>query len=73
MAKAKDSGQWGPFRGPGTRRTATTFDRAVSPLGEDMVENPSYSPSHAVEGAKSQRTGGAASRSESARDQRRGG
>lgn len=36
------------------RREVSTFDRLVSPLGEDAAETPVYSPSKPVTGAKGQ-------------------
>lgn len=66
----EENGKWGNLR-PG-RRSAHRFDRLVSPLGEDCIETPVYSPSSTVEGAKGQKRG-VASRSESARNERRGG
>jgi hypothetical protein len=69
---AKNSGSKG-FNGWPGRRTARDFDRTVSPMGENVEETPSYSPSRTVEGGASETKGGRASQSESARDQRRGG
>jgi hypothetical protein len=59
------------FNGWPGRREGHPFDRLVSPLGEDCIEHNGYSPSGPVEGAKSPGKG-QASRSESAKDQRRG-
>ena len=79
MAKANGS-KWG-WNSPG-RKDGSLFDRLVSPLGEDCQETPVYSPSREVKGAMGQKRGqiseaderqgpGGASRSFSAREQRR--
>ena len=72
MAKRTKQSDFGNFR-PG-RHSGHLFDAMVSPLGEDCVENNGYSPDHEVTGAASQaKPQSRASRSESAKDQRRGG
>lgn len=65
-----DNGKWGNLR-PG-RRSAHQFTHLVSPLGEDCIETPVYSPSTTVNGARGQKQG-RASQSESAKNDRRGG
>jgi hypothetical protein len=67
---ADKPGKFGHMR-PG-RRSVADFHALVSPLGENAEETPRYSPSTTVNGAKGQ-TGGRASGSESARNERRGG
>jgi len=69
MAKVKDdrqAGYWGE-----RPRKSQDFDKLISPLGEDVEETPTYSPSRDVTGAKGQGKG-RASQSQSARAQRRG-
>ena len=53
------------------RRAADRFTYLVSPLGENVEQTPTYSPSRPVDGAKGQGKG-QASQSQSSKDQRRG-
>lgn len=68
---AKNTDKWGTAIRPG-RHSAADFDKLVSPLGENCEETPVYSPSRPVNGARGQREG-RASRTEYARNERRGG
>ena len=51
------------------RRQRTTFDHLISPLGGDVAQTPTYSPSREV-GTRQPK--GRASQTESARNNRRG-
>lgn len=62
--------KWGNMR-PG-RKDGSRFSKLVSPLGANGAETPAYTPSHEVTGAAPQGNG-SASRSESSRNDRRGG